>query len=79
MRISADTYLSQVHNSSAARVRFRRIQRALSLLVILCVFWGLKLTGITMAGEAFCGMDEHVHSDDCALQELICGLEEVHW
>ena len=37
----------------------------LSLLVTLAVFWSLKLTGITMAGEAFCGMDEHTHDDTC--------------
>ena len=44
------------------------IQQAITigaLLVILAVFWWLKLTGITIAGEAFCGKVEHVHSADC--------------
>lgn len=45
-------------------------------MVVFCVFWGLKLTGITMAGEGFCGMDEHVHSEACMERELICELSE---
>ena len=31
----------------------------ISLAVVLLVFWWLKLTGITLAGEAFCGISEH--------------------
>ena len=76
MRIPADTYLSQVNKSKAESNRFRNVQRVLSLAVILCVFWGLKLTGITMAGEAFCGKAEHAHADTCFRQTVICGLEE---
>lgn len=77
MRQSADAYLSQVNKSNAVQIRFRKVWRVLSLLVVFCVFWGLKLTGITMAGEAFCGMEEHVHSDACMQRELICALEEI--
>ena len=78
MRTSADAYLSQVNKSKAFRGGFRTLRRVLSLLlVILGVFWGLKLHGITMAGEAFCGKEEHTHGEDCVLWELICPLEEV--
>lgn len=77
MRTSADAYLAQVNRSNRVRNEFRHTQRLLSLLVVLCVFWGLKLTGITMAGEAFCGMEEHIHSEECAVRELICELEEA--
>ena len=72
----ADTYLSQVNNSKTVSDRFRNVQWFLSLAVILCVFWGLKLTGITMAGEAFCGMEEHVHGESCANGQEACPLEE---
>ncbi len=37
----------------------------LSVIAVAAVFWWLKLTGITMAGEAFCGMDEHTHTEQC--------------
>lgn len=77
MRFSADTYLSQVNIGKAVKNGFRSIGWALSAVVILVVFWGLKLTGITMAGEAFCGMEEHVHTEDCRFPELICTLEET--
>ncbi|MBQ8325296.1 MAG: LPXTG cell wall anchor domain-containing protein [Clostridia bacterium] len=37
----------------------------LSIVIVTAVFWRLKLTGITLAGEAFCGMDEHTHTEEC--------------
>ena len=37
----------------------------ISLFVVIGVFWWLKLIGITMAGEAFCGMEEHTHFREC--------------
>ncbi len=48
----------------------RRLSAAMpwiSLAVIITVFWWLKMTGITLAGEAFCGMTEHSHSPACAV------------
>ncbi len=48
----------------------------LGLLVVVAVFWWLKLTGITLAGEACCGFTEHTHSEECIAQMLICGHEE---
>ena len=77
MSMTVDKYLSQVNTQKNARSTLRRLGSALSVLVILGVFWGLKLTGITMAGDAFCGMEEHVHSETCVMQELICALEET--
>lgn len=32
---------------------------------MLTVFWWLKLVGITLAGEAFCGITEHTHDAVC--------------
>ena len=50
----------------------------LSLAVILIVFWWLKLTGITLAGEAFCGFDEHTHDEACVTRDLICEEDHEH-
>ena len=77
MSTAVDQYLAQVNTQKNARSTLRRLGSTLSVLVILSVFWGLKLTGITMAGEAFCGMEEHTHSEACVVQELICPLEET--
>ena len=51
--------------SDSFKRRLRFVLPILSLLVILIVFWWLKLVGITLAGDAFCGMEEHIHSDAC--------------
>lgn len=54
----------------------RRVTVFLALFVVLGVFWCLKLTGITMAGEAFCGMAEHQHGENCPTARLICDQKE---
>ena len=58
------------------RFHLRQIITSLSLIVVLLVFWSLKLTGIGIAGEAFCGMPEHIHSEECPTPALICQLPE---
>ena len=55
----------------------RRVTVLLSLFVVLGVFWCLKLTGITLAGEAFCGKSEHRHDESCVSGKLICEQEET--
>lgn len=48
-----------------------------AFIVAIIVFWWLKLVGITVTGEAFCGLDEHTHGEECYISELICGLDET--
>lgn len=55
-------------------LRFLAITAAIAILVVIAVFWWLKLTGITMSNEAFCGYTEHQHSEECITRELICDL-----
>jgi len=74
-----ENLLEQLNRSSADRHNLWRIVTSLSLVVILTVFWSLKLTGIGIAGEAFCGKEEHVHAQQCMDPVKPCGLEEhVH-
>ena len=47
-----------------------------AFIVAIIVFWWLKLVGITVTGEAFCGLDEHTHSSACYVSELICDYAE---
>ena len=44
-----------------------------AVIVAIVVFWWLKLVGITITGEAFCGMDEHIHSSECYGCQPTCG------
>lgn len=79
MQSSAESYLLQLNKNNSTRSHLRQSLLLLSLVVVLSVFWNLKLTGITMAGEAFCGMEEHVHAEDCPVRTLICEQEESEY
>ncbi len=68
--------LEQLNKSNKLRRSLRQITPLLSLAVIFVVFWSLKLTGIGIAGEAFCGMDEHIHTEECQNGAEPCSLEE---
>ena len=68
------TYLQNASRNNRIQSNIWQTVACLSLVVILGVFWCLKLTGITMAGEAFCGMAEHVHGEAC--RTLVCEQEE---
>ncbi len=48
-----------------------------AFIVAIIVFWWLKLVGITVTGEAFCGLPEHKHGDECYISEVICSYDEA--
>jgi len=70
-----DTLLEKLNTYRKTRHTLRQIICSLSLLVVFAVFWSLKLTGIGVAGEAFCGIEEHTHTEECTLCNII---EHVH-
>lgn len=51
----------------------------LSLIVTFNVFWLLRQPGLTLVGDASCGIIDHTHDDSCITKECICNLsEEAH-
>lgn len=72
-----ESLLEQLNMNSKDRRSLWKIVTSLSLAVVFVVFWSLKLTGIGIAGEAFCGKPEHVHSELCIEKTLICTEEET--
>lgn len=65
----------------AQRVRARHYTAmllVLAMLTSLSVSWRLHQVGtaLTTDNEYSCGMEEHVHTDDCYTEELVCGYEE---
>lgn len=72
-----DKYIEKVKVSKKLSNRIKGFMPVLSLVVIASVFWTLKLTGITMAGEAFCGKEEHIHDENCGSPPIICQLTET--
>ncbi len=70
------TYWAKLNTDIMLRRNQRQTVVATSLAVVLVVFWCLKLTGVTLAGEAFCGQTEHVHGETCFQKTLLCRLSE---
>lgn len=65
----------------ARRLRARRYTAmllVLAMLTSLSVSWRLHQVGtaLTTDNEYSCGMEEHVHTDECYTEELVCGYEE---
>ena len=66
----------------AKKSNYTRRQRATSILLLLsflvssAVFYNLRLTGITMAGDAHCGITEHTHKEECYEYSLVCSETE---
>ncbi len=48
----------------------------LSFIVMLDVFWMMRMPALTQAGDATCGIVEHTHDEACYAQDPICSLEE---
>ncbi len=72
-----DRYIEKVKASNKFTMKMKQFMPVLSLMVIISVFWSLKLIGITLAGEAFCGKEEHIHDEKCGQPVLICELNET--
>ena len=56
--------------------RLSAVLLVLSLIVSLNVFWALRQPGLTLAGDASCGIVEHHHTDECCTQLCICEIPE---
>lgn len=60
----------------------RRLRRSavfftvLSILVVIGVSWNLRMTGVTLANDACCGYEEHQHTEECLVQNIVCGYNE---
>ena len=64
-------------------VRDRARRRVLIALLAICaalvaggVAYEMIKPAITVTAQPICGMQEHVHSQDCYESHLVCGLEE---
>lgn len=59
--------------------RWSALLLILSLVVALDVFWILRQPGLTLAGDASCGIQEHTHDDTCGQLVCTCNMpEEPH-
>lgn len=68
-----------LHSFEMSHIRRNRMLSVLLVLALLMgsgVFWMLRLTGVSMSGEAYCGLEEHEHSEECIERKLVCGFPE---
>ena len=71
-----EQYLLQLNIEKRRWRRAATILTVLSFLVAIGVSWNLRMTGITIANGASCGLEEHQHAETCmAEQVLSCGYD----
>ena len=68
--------LSKLRKIRVRKTRMIAMLLVLSLVVSLDVFWMLRQPGLTLAGDADCGIIEHTHDDSCQGEEPPCTLSE---
>ena len=72
-----EQYLLQLNTEKRRRRCAVVVLTALSLIVALVTTWNLRMTGITIANSAGCGIEEHSHTERCVSETaLICGQQE---
>lgn len=62
--------------SRIRRHAWQRVVFGAACVVVFCTVYALILPAITLEEEVFCGLQEHVHGEECYEQHLICTLEE---
>ena len=71
--------LRKLKKNRIKQTRMVALLLVLSLIVSLDVFWTLRQPGLTLAGDADCGIIEHTHDDKCQGESQTCNLKEhVH-
>lgn len=77
MRNQLDKAIRRVMAARHAEHRRAAVLVILALLTILSVSWRLHQIGTAMTDDEYsCGYEEHVHSDACYTEVLICGYED---
>lgn len=69
----AGKYLSE----RKKRRRYKGWISVLTVAVVLGVMFVLAMPASTLEKTAYCGMEEHEHTDECYVKVLICGFEET--
>ncbi len=71
------TLKAQMNRERRQRGRRKLLLSALSLFVLLGTTSGMLLPAFTQEKTAYCGMEEHVHGEDCYDTVLVCTEEET--
>ena len=72
------TMMEQIKMYQTKNRRRRTLKKCVQVLGCLVVFittYALILPAITMEQKAFCGMEEHIHTDSCGQMQLVSVLD----
>ncbi|MBQ8994416.1 MAG: fibro-slime domain-containing protein [Oscillospiraceae bacterium] len=69
-------YFEQLIKVMERHSLLKKATAALMALVVFVTTYALVLPALTLEKETFCGLEEHVHTEECYLPILICGTEE---
>ncbi len=76
MKNIVNTYAGKFRHEKRMRRRIISVLTVLAFVVSGTVFWQLRSTGVAMANETYCGMDEHTHSEEQGCWEWILTCEQ---
>ena len=80
MRDTLTPVAKQITKRRRRKQSWQKVVRTLAMIVVFCTTYALILPAITMQSDPICGMEPHVHIQDCfkeeAVMELICTLPE---
>lgn len=67
----------ELNRKRTKRRAWHRVLLAAACVVVFCTTYALILPAITLEKTAYCGYEEHVHSEACYTRTLVCGMEET--
>ena len=76
MRDTLGESLKRLKRTKHHNRRWTALLLILSIVVSLDVFWVLRQPGLTLAGDASCGILEHTHDDTCGQLVCVCNKSE---
>ena len=71
--------LRKLRKIRVRKTRMIAILLVLSLVVSLDVFWWLRQPGLTLAGDADCGVVEHTHDEGCQRENSLTSTWRISW
>ena len=76
MKSTVLIYVNRFRHDRHERLVLGFVLLILAMFVTMTVYWQLRYTGITMTNETYCGIEEHIHTDECYESVLVCGYED---
>lgn len=76
MRSDLEKRAKVMNNRRKWHNRWLKVVGALAAVTVFCTTYALILPAITISTDAYCGHEEHEHTDECYTLKLVCEIEE---